>query len=163
MIRREEAHRQLMELLAQEWAAQRCLLQYETRVGVCVSDELGVEPTPITRDLHERILHNRFDAFLPPPVEAVDEMRVRDVSAESPPRNAAPPKHNLQLPLTSHCWVGKELDLLDQLLADPYARAITILGPGGIGKTRMALGIAENQIQADSLQMGCSFRRGWRG
>ncbi|MCO5182968.1 MAG: NB-ARC domain-containing protein [Anaerolineae bacterium] len=153
---REEAHRQLMELLARSGRRNAALLQYETCRRV-LSDELGVEPTPITRDLHERILHNRFDAFLPPPVEAVDEVRVRDVSAESPPRNAAPPKHNLQLPLTPLLGREKELDLLDQLLADPYARAITILGPGGIGKTRMALGIAENQIQADSFADGVFF------
>ena len=59
---REAAHRQLMELLARSGQRSAALMQYEVCRRV-LSEELGVEPTPATRDLHERILHNRFDVL----------------------------------------------------------------------------------------------------
>jgi predicted ATPase len=36
--------------------------------------------------------------------------------------------------------------VLDQYLADPAIRLITILGPGGVGKTRLAMAAAERQV-----------------
>src|SRR5262245_16628366 len=46
---------------------------------------------------------------------------------------------SLPLPLTA--LVGRDLDLqtLRRWLADPAARLITLVGPGGVGKTRLAL------------------------
>ncbi len=48
----------------------------------------------------------------------------------------------LPVPLT--VLVGREADIqaLRQWLADPAARLITLLGPGGVGKTRLALELA---------------------
>ncbi len=45
-------------------------------------------------------------------------------------------------------WAGsEELEQLGELLAVPAHRLITILGPGGIGKTRLALAAAaENAV-----------------
>ena len=60
-------------------------------------------------------------------------------------------RHNL--PLASTPFVGREaeLALLGQLIADPEVRLITISGPGGIGKTRLALEAAARELNADSL------------
>jgi predicted ATPase/DNA-binding XRE family transcriptional regulator len=48
------------------------------------------------------------------------------------------------LPLPPTALLGREADLhtLQQWLGDPDARLVTILGPGGVGKTRLALELA---------------------
>src|SRR6188508_374641 len=48
------------------------------------------------------------------------------------------------LPLPSTALVGREADIqiLRQWLADPSLRLITLTGPGGVGKTRLALEVA---------------------
>ena len=54
------------------------------------------------------------------------------------------------LPLPSTALVGREADIqiLRQWLADPSLRLITLTGPGGVGKTRLALEVAHT-IRAD--------------
>jgi len=48
------------------------------------------------------------------------------------------------LPSESTSFIGRsaELTALTRLLADPQCRLLTLLGPGGIGKTRLALAVA---------------------
>lgn len=49
---------------------------------------------------------------------------------------------NLPAPLTSFIGREKELDSLRTLLVNPTPRLITLLGPPGVGKTRLALQLA---------------------
>jgi predicted ATPase/DNA-binding CsgD family transcriptional regulator len=58
----------------------------------------------------------------------------------------APPKHNLPHPPTPFVGRDAELNELCSLLTDPDVRLLTILAPGGMGKTRLALEAAEQQI-----------------
>ena len=53
------------------------------------------------------------------------------------------PRHNLPVQVTP--FVGREAELseLSRLLADPNVHLVTVLGPGGMGKTRLALRAAE--------------------
>lgn len=82
-------------------------------------EELGVEPGPELRRLEAAIL--RQDPELAPPE------RVRGVEG------------NLPAPATA--LVGRELELaaVSGLLRRPDVRLVTLTGPGGTGKTRLAL------------------------
>src|SRR5579871_3341617 len=49
------------------------------------------------------------------------------------------PVHNLATQSTEFVGRSAELAEIAQLLADPACRLLTLLGPGGIGKTRLAI------------------------
>lgn len=53
------------------------------------------------------------------------------------------------LPPQNTPFVGREKEIaeIDGLLCDPNLRLLTLLGPGGIGKTRLSLEIATRQLQ----------------
>jgi predicted ATPase/DNA-binding XRE family transcriptional regulator len=59
------------------------------------------------------------------------------------------------LPLALTILVGRDGDLqtLRNWLADPTARLITLTGPGGVGKTRLALEIARATAAEDSIHV----------
>jgi predicted ATPase/DNA-binding SARP family transcriptional activator len=115
----EEAHQQLMRLLAIEGKRSAALAQYEACRRI-LDAELAVEPTRATMALYQRIRAG----------EAV--------------RPAVPP---FNLPLAPTSFVGREQELADlaERLAQPECRLLTLLGPGGIGKTRLALQAAAEQ------------------
>lgn len=106
---REEAHRQMMSLLARSGQRSAALSQYETCRRL-LRKELGIEPTDKTTALYRRI---------------------RSMGL--------PRRHNLPLPVTSFIGRQAELARVAGGLADPGCRLLTILGPGGVGKTRLAL------------------------
>lgn len=111
----EEAHRQMMLLLARTGRHTAALAQYE-RCRRVLWDELGVEPMPETTALYERIR-----------------------TAQSLRRPILPPQPTP--------FVGREQERteLASRLADPAYRLLTIVGPGGVGKTRLALQVAAEQ------------------
>jgi predicted ATPase len=54
---------------------------------------------------------------------------------------------NLPAPRTSFVGRATELDEIDRLLEDPDCRLLTLVGPGGAGKTRLALEAAARRIE----------------
>ncbi len=62
--------------------------------------------------------------------------------------------NNLSAGVTT--FVGRDLELTEilNLLADSDHRLITLLGPGGVGKTRLALQVAEEQLRHEQFGDG---------
>ena len=72
----------------------------------------------------------------------------RTPSFESHPGGAVRPvAGNLPRSLTAFIGREPELEALAQLLADPHCSLLTIVGPGGIGKTRLAIETAQQARQ----------------
>jgi predicted ATPase/DNA-binding SARP family transcriptional activator len=112
-----------------------------------LAETLGTDPSPALRDLHTAILRG-----LPVPATGTTTPTppVPATSATTPTPPApttgttttppAPTTTNLPAPTTS--FVGRERDLaqIRALLTD--ARLVTLVGPGGVGKTRLAAELA---------------------
>jgi predicted ATPase/DNA-binding SARP family transcriptional activator len=114
----EPAHRALMALYARTGRRQQALAQYQLlRQGL--NAELAAEPDPGTRALYQQLLAPE-------------------------PASAGPVSGNLPRQLTS--FVGRERERADiaQLLG--RARLVTLTGPGGCGKTRLALKVAADTL-----------------
>jgi transcriptional regulator with XRE-family HTH domain len=84
---------------------------------------------------------------------------VRDAlmgSARAPSQQAAVDELNLDsLPVAPTALIGRDSDMqmLRQWLADPAARLITLIGPGGVGKTRLALEVARAIAEEGSTRV----------
>ncbi len=128
----EQAHRSLMRLLALSGRPSAALAQYNTCCCL-LEGELKVAPAEETRRLYEQIKNDRLtpkrEIWLPKPRGAV-----------LPPSSAC----SGDLPLYPSPFIGRENELakIEHLLADPARRLLTVTGPGGVGKTRLALQVA---------------------
>ena len=129
---REEAHRQLMQALYLRGQRSAALAQYE-RCRATLARELGVEPSRETTGLYKRIR----DAA---PARTTGEARAMVLGLP-----VAPHAHTLPAPSTPFVGRERERAHLADLLQDPACRLITIVGPGGMGKTRLALRVAAEQ------------------
>ena len=80
------------------------------------------------------------------------ERFARPVLASAPDRPAAP------LPVPPTPIVGREDEIaaVIALLRDPEVRLVTLIGPGGIGKTRLAIEVARRMA-------GAAGRPAWTG
>ncbi|MEP6638282.1 MAG: tetratricopeptide repeat protein [Chloroflexota bacterium] len=147
----ESAHQALMRLYAVGDRRQLALRQFE-RLRTILARELEVEPTEASRQLYRDILEGRLG-----PMQAT-------VSASSSPPEAAPRRsgpapngrplgrraararsHNLPVQLSS--FVGREREVKQIKRFLESTRALTMTGPGGTGKTRLA-------IEASSARIG---------
>jgi predicted ATPase/DNA-binding SARP family transcriptional activator len=146
----EPAHQQLMQLYA--WTGQQALAlrQYQECVRL-LDEELGVAPSAETTNLFETIKARRLS--LPPPQAAA---RPSSEVYAAPDAQVVPPRHPSfaplhTLPLQPTPFIGREAELtsLGDLIADPNVRLVTIVGLAGMGKTRLALAIAEKLVQSE--------------
>jgi predicted ATPase len=92
-----------------------------------------------------------LDAFTPP-LEThihrlVETLASKPDIKEAPEAPAAPRKNNLPSQLTSFIGREKELNQLHDILTGETARLVTLTGPGGTGKTRLALKAAEGLLE----------------
>ncbi len=125
----EEARRQIMWLLARHGQRNQALLEYET-LRKLLKEELGVTPAPTTSALYERFRALTF-----------------------------PPRHNL--PMDTTPFIGRDIEIAEllRLLGTPGFRLVTLLGPGGIGKTRLGVEVVRRMIHLRPGQFleGVSF------
>lgn len=90
------------------------------------ADELGIEPGPTLRDLFASILRQE------------ETLNARTNVGSS-------------LPLPTHSLIGREKELEDIYVRVNEVRLLTVTGPGGVGKSHVALEVA-NMLQKATPQ-----------
>lgn len=146
---RENAYQALMRYQAESGDSAGALLTYE-RCRTLLSDELGADPSPLTQQLHQRILNGEIEprqssaallAVAPPSGAVIDS-----VHADASYQPLALPQRTL-LPVLdpdyTRIFVGRqpELDQLEERLQGVLSGngALVLLeGEAGVGKTRLA-------------------------
>lgn len=126
---RESAHLQAMRLLVRTGQRAAALARFEACKRI-LNDELGVEPSREITALYERICDG-------------SEPVVRGRAIVS---GGQPAASNFPGPLTS--FVGREAEVtaIAEMLLRPNVRQVVITGPGGVGKTRIALQVANSLL-----------------
>lgn len=121
----ESAHASLLRLLVREGQRAEAIRHYHS-IANRLKEELGVPPSPELAAVAERLL--------------------KDETWAAP---GADPQVIMGMPVPVDAIVGRsaELSHLRGLLNDADQRLITIAGPGGAGKTRLAIAA----VQADSI------------
>jgi len=146
---RESAHRGLMESLARNGRRRAALAHYDD-FREALQAEMEIDPSPETQTLVAAIRANELE-----PLGSIPQARGEPPTAAEPISVVPEPtseasrgkiRHNL--PAQPTPFIGRETELasLDKLLANPDIRLVTIVGPGGMGKTRLALAWAERQL-----------------
>lgn len=124
------AHVRALYLAGRQDAALRGYTELRTRLA----EELGVDPGPALTALHRAILaQDPALTAAPPPITS-----------------AARPPSNLPAPLTELIGRGGAVEDVRQLLG--AHRLVTLTGPGGVGKTQLAL--------ATAARLGAAFPGG---
>jgi len=116
----EPAYRQALQIQASHGLRPQALALYE-QLHQLLAEEMGVDPAPETVQLWQKIK----DGSLQP----------------TPTRPAQTEIHHFPTPLTPFVGRQRELNELMTALSHPDCRVLSLLGPGGMGKTRLSLQI----------------------
>jgi predicted ATPase/DNA-binding SARP family transcriptional activator len=129
---RERTWRQLMLALYRDGRQADALATYQ-RATAALADELGLDPSPALAVLERAILNQ--DPALEPPVQATGL--------------------GVRLPQPPTELVGRQAELAELRELVERVPLTTLLGPGGMGKTRLAMEVGANL--ADTFSDGVVF------
>lgn len=132
---RERLAGQLMLALYRQGRQSDALEVYQ-RTRAHLARELGLEPGPALKALQVQILEQApsLQAGITEPQRPAG--RDGDAGVRSAPRPAA---RAVPRPPTPTIGREHELEQLARLLCSPESRLVTLTGPGGVGKTRLAI------------------------
>ncbi|GAA1988040.1 BTAD domain-containing putative transcriptional regulator [Nocardiopsis rhodophaea] len=132
LVAREPLREQPVELLIRALAGcgrqADALAAYE-RLRRGLADELGIDPSEHMRELHVRLLRGELEPQAPEGPVAAD--RAAEVSA---PRPAI-----TRLPHILTSFIAREEEVRDAVGQLCRERLVTLIGPGGAGKTRLSI------------------------
>ncbi|MEZ4861147.1 MAG: BTAD domain-containing putative transcriptional regulator [Caldilineaceae bacterium] len=137
----EEAHRKQMLFLAQSGQRTAALAQYQSCVQV-LADELAVTPMSETTALYRQISETVLVDKTKPATEAESATAYRTALLPLP--------NNLPRQLTPMIGRTQEIATIRSKLLDPHYPLVTIVGEGGIGKTRLAQAIAYSLLESEA-------------
>jgi predicted ATPase/DNA-binding SARP family transcriptional activator len=143
----ESVHRALMELYALSGRQAEALRQY-ARCREMLHSELGVEPTPATQNLYERIRSGQ----LATQAESHGHMALSESpSIETLIAELTQPHDTIPILPTAFVPRDEELNAIKQRLHGPKCRLLVLLGPGGVGKTYLAAQVAHDLAADNAL------------
>jgi len=122
----EASQRQLMKTYIEAGLHSAALKQYQTCEKI-LRKELGVDPQPETRALYRQIRKGE--------IKPIRSLKQKEMGA---------PRHNLPFQVSTFIGREKELDEIINLITGH--RLVTLIGTGGIGKTRLSLKVGEQSI-----------------
>jgi len=133
---REEFHRWRMRLLAQIGRRSAALAQFRA-CRSALAEELGVAPEPATIALLEQIESGALAPHAAAQIRAQPPASPALPAGSNAPRTADMPS----LPLT---FFGRDAEIAHaaELLQERQCRVLSVIGPGGIGKTCYAIALA---------------------
>ncbi|MEZ4730000.1 MAG: BTAD domain-containing putative transcriptional regulator [Caldilineaceae bacterium] len=138
----EEMHRQLITLYAAAGDRTAALRQFEQCV-IVLERELGVSPLPETRAVYEAVRQGQIT------VGRTKSVRLPAPAIDQPSSGATDGAPQVQLgrpalPAPATPLIDREVEMasLQALLQTPGVRLLTLTGPGGSGKSRLALQLA---------------------
>lgn len=157
---REEAHREMMLMLALSGQRTAALAQYEKCCDILI-EELGVNPSAETTALYYRICNGKVRSqagqnsgvnYIPASVKQIQPTRlpvaamVAEREIDSPllrpplaPLEALPPPDERQ---------GNEFDQILERLANPSCRMLTLVGPNNAVQKRLLFDVVSSLIKA---------------
>jgi predicted ATPase/DNA-binding CsgD family transcriptional regulator len=113
-----------------------------------IADELVVAHETVrwyTKQIYSKLgAHGRVPALVRARELGLLEHAPSASTGDAALRSAAPPKHNLPAPATNFVGRRREIAEVNHLLRT--SRLLTLTGPGGTGKTRLALRVASENV-----------------
>lgn len=137
----EPAYRALMIAHAGEGDMARLADTYERCVRA-LDEELGIQPSRQTDELYKELQQSDDVVAL---VERAIHIPRNDALQPSTKQEVETRMTNIELPLTSFIGRAEETQEIKRLISE--YRLLTLTGPGGCGKTRLALNVGDSLVE----------------